>query len=163
MNNFFTYNRIKKQLAARVHVPIIVSIAKKRAGLNSRRSCETPPDAGIWAICFSFVRYARNPPASHIFLSRTQIHDRSGDADRPTDRAYYVGMKLKSEIRGRGFCKPATAKTRRIPIAEKYQTGQRNRGEETPSKGNSANLGIAAAIPGAKSALLRGRRREQIK
>lgn len=43
-------------------------------------------------------------------------------------------MKLKSEIRGRGFCKPATAKTRRIPIAGKYQTGQRNRGEDAAAE-----------------------------
>lgn len=73
---------MKKQVATRVHFPIIVSIAEKRAGLNSPRS-RTPRVAGIWRICFSSVRYARNPLASHIFLSRTQMRDRSGDADRP--------------------------------------------------------------------------------
>lgn len=73
----------KKQLATRVHSPITVSIAEKRAGLNSPRS-RAPRDARICRIYFSSVYHARNPPASHIFLSRTQMHDRSGDADRPT-------------------------------------------------------------------------------
>lgn len=65
---------------------------------------------------------------THISVPR--IHRCTIDPAMLTDRAYYAGMKLKSEFRGREFCKPATAKTRRIPIAGKYQTGQRNRGED---------------------------------
>lgn len=50
---------------------------------------------------------------AHIFASHAIA---GSNCSAGIDRAYY-GMKLKSEICGREFCKPATAKTRRIPIA----------------------------------------------
>jgi len=70
----------------------------------------------IWRICFSSARYACNS----LCLSLTYLHPH---AIAGLNRRYrprllrIVGMKLKSEICGREVCKPATAKTRRIPIA----------------------------------------------
>lgn len=109
----------------------------------------------IWRICFSSARYACNFTllVSHIFAS----HAIAGLNRRYRPRLLrIVGMKLKSEICGREVCKPATAKTRRIPIAGNTEP-DRGIVERTPTPRWLPSMAIqpireSAAIPAAKSA-----------
>lgn len=154
------YDRIKKQLATRVHFPgYRLNCGKKKEQVLIHR-VRTHSDAGIWRICFSSLRYAHNPLCLHHTYFRsthTRMHDRSGDADRPR-------LVRRNEI------KIGVSRSRVLQTGPGENTSNSDCGEipdrteeswkrTPPSKGNSANSGIAAAIPGAKSALFRGGRK----